>query len=201
MTAERVEAPIVARFDIQLGIDDIATVGAVEKEHRLADELKEQVREVHRLNDEIGVRTAKLATIFAETAIDPAFTKKCDALVAAAEALGIRFTADVTKGSFNPDTLAYSVSVKFRGEPSATTSHTIASEHARELVTEAADLRRQHTAAVKHAEVIKKELDPAKLARESKANVVKTLLNGTGEGATVLHAMSEGQGQRQLGAE
>jgi hypothetical protein len=201
MPAERVKAPINARFDIQLGIDDIAAVDAVDEEHRLSAELKRQVGEVNRLSEEIGARSKKLVAIFDETPVDPAFAGKCNALVAAAADLGIKLTPEVAKGNFNPDSLTYSINVKFRGEPTATTTHVVASEHARSLVAEAADLRRQHAAAVKNAEVLKKELDPARLARESKAKVVKSLLKGTDEGTVVLHAMSDGRGQHQLGSE
>ena len=106
-------------ISLEFGIDNLVAIGVVHAENKLNPQLEQQVAEIHRLGDEVTQpdrRADKRSTT--KTTIDPEFEEDCKALVEAAAKLGIKLTFELVKANFNPDTLKYSVTVRFRGDMS-----------------------------------------------------------------------------------
>ena len=177
------------KISLEFGIDNLVAVGVVHAENRLAPRLEQQVGEVHRLGAEITTRTLALQAIYNEERTDPEFEEDCKALVEAADKLGIKLTFELTKANFNPDNMAYSVSVRFNGNMSVTRNYYIENDRAIDLREEIAEMRKQQAEQSKAATRTKSQLNPGWLEKQLRASIAENAMNETPSGADTVKAL------------
>jgi hypothetical protein len=177
-------------IDLALGVDNLVAILALHAEDGLNPKIDKAVDAIHRLGGEIGVMKGELLRLFDATPVDPAIAAKCEALVAAAEALGIRLTYEVTKGSFNPDTLKYTVGVKVRiAQDAPQLEHAVEGDHATGLRDAIAVLTKRMALVSHTANEFKKFLNPSRLDRHLRAKIGRHMMNQTASGAATVDAL------------
>jgi hypothetical protein len=183
-----VSAAPSTRISLEFGIDNLVAVGVVHAENRLTPKLEQQVAEIHRLGNEVNTRGAELVEIYSKTETDPEFEADCNTLIAAAEKLGIRLSVELVKGNFNPNTLKYNVTARFRGDMGVVREYAIEDDRAHEVRDEIEVLRVKQTEQSKAAARTKSQLNPGWLEKQMRASIAENAMHQTESGADTLKA-------------
>jgi hypothetical protein len=102
----------------------------------------------------------------------------------------MRLTYEVTKGSFNPDTLTYTVGVKARiVQDAPQLEYTVKGDHATGLRDAIAVLKARMTDVSDSANEFKKFLNPVRLDRHLRAKIGRHMMNQTASGAATVNSL------------
>jgi hypothetical protein len=176
-------------ISLEFGIDNLVAIGIVHAENRLTPRLEQEVAEIHRLGSEVNTRGAELIDIYGKTEVDPEFEADCTTLIKAAEKLGLRLAVDLTKGDFNPNTLGYRVTARFRGDMHITREYTVEDDRADEIRAEIEVLRAKQTTTSKAAARTKSQLNPGWLEKQMRASIAENAMNESPSGSETVKAL------------